>query len=273
MQGENTKLKQYLIGALSESENEEFDVRIISDESFAAEMSLAEHELTEDYLEGMLSSKEKAQFEANFLVNAERRAMLREILLLKEFARKKRRSAEHETALTKSSNRSGGFFTLYFRPLMAGAAILITVFALALVWNSYFRDTRSPLEREYAEMNKRDLNDLAQLENYSPINLNSVTFRDAASTARQSADRLTETVLFRLALPSNTVEGSSYIAKIRRVGMPDFAIDNTRAYRNPSGHEIRMLLPKSILQKGQYQIVVESKNDGAALAPYVLTVE
>ena len=273
MQGENTKLKQYLIGALSDGEIEELDVRIISDESFAAEMSLAEHELTEDYLEGVLSSKEKAQFETNFLVNAERRAMLREISLLKEFARKKTRSAEQETTLTKSSERSGGFLALYFRPLMAGAAILITVFALALVWNSYFRDARSPLEREYAELNKRDLNDLAQLENYSPINLNSGTFRDTASTPKQSVDRLTETVLFRLALPSSTVEGSLYNAKIRRVGTPDFAIDDTRAYRNPKGHEIRMLLPKSILEKGQYQIVVESKNGGAALAPYVFTVE
>lgn len=273
MQGENTKLKQYLIGALSEGENEELDLRIISDESFASEMSLAEHELSEDYLEGMLSSEETARFEVNFLITAERRAMLREISLLKEFARKKRVSTEQETPLTKSSVRSGGLFTLYFRPLMAGAAILVAIFALGLVWNTYFRDTRSPLEREYAELNKRDLNDLAQLASYSPINLNSGTFRDTASTPKQSEDRLTETVLFRLALPANTVEGSSFRAKIRRVGTPEFAIDNIRAYRNPNGHEIRMLVPKAILQKGPYQIVVESKNDGATLAPYVFTVE
>ncbi len=273
MQGENTKLKQYLVGALSESENEELDVRIISDESFAAEMSLAEHELSEDYLEGMLSSGEKAQFESNFLVTAERRAMLREISVLKEFAKKKRESAARETPLIKSSGPFGGLLALYFRPLMAGAVILISVLALGLVWNAYFRDTRSPLEREYADLNKRDLSNLAQLEHYSPINLNPVTFRDTASTPKQSADRLTETVLFRLALPTNTVEGSSFVAKIRRVGTPEFAIDYVRAYRNPYGHEIRMLVPKAILQKGQYQIVVESKNDEAAQAPYVFTVE
>ena len=273
MQGENKKLKQYLIGALSEGQTEELDLLIISDESFAAEMSLAEHELCEDYLEGVLSSEETDRFESNFLVNAERHAMLREISLLKEFAKKKTRSVKLDEPLTKPSTGFGGFLALYFRPLMAGAAILIAVFALGLVWNSYFRDTRSPLEREYAELNKRDLNDLAQLENYSPVNLNSGTFRDTATTPKQSAENLTETVLFRLALPVNTVEGSSYRAKIRRVGPPEFAIDNIRAYRNPHGYEIRMLVPKSILQKGQYQIVVESKNDGANLAPYVFTVE
>lgn len=273
MQGENTKLKQYLVGALSETENEGLDVRIISDESFAAEMSLAEHELSEDYLEGMLSSEEKAQFESNFLVTAERRAMLREISLLKEFAKKKRGSAAQEKPLIKSSGPFGGLLALYFRPLMAGAAVLIAVFALGLVWNAYFRDTRSPLEREYADLNKRDLTDLAQLANYSPINLNSKTFRDTASTPKQRADRLTETVLFRLALPANTVEGSSFVAKVRRAGTPEFAIDNVRAYRNAHGHEIRMLVPKAILQKGRYQISVEAKNDGAAQAPYIFTVE
>lgn len=273
MQGENTKLKQYLVGALSESENEELDVRIISDESFAAEMSLAEHELSEDYLEGMLSSEEKAQFESNFLVTAERRAMMREISLLKEFAKKKSRAVKLDEPLAKPSAGVVGFLALYFRPLMAGAAVLIAVFALGLVWNAYFRDTRSPLEREYADLNKRDLNDLVQLENYSTINLSSATFRDTASTPKQSADRLTETVLFRLALPANTVEGSLYIAKIRRVGTPEFAIDNVRAYRNAHGHEIRMLVPKAVLQKGQYQISLEAKNDGAALTPYAFTVE
>ena len=272
MIGENKKLKQFLLGTLPESENEELDLRIISDESFAEELSLAEHELIEDHLEGSLSGDETARFESNFLVSPERRAMLREISLLKEFAKKQIASLEQETLVAKPSSRSGSFFSFYFRPLLAGAAILIAVLAIGIVWNE-FRETGSPLEREYAEINKRDLSDLAQLTNYYPINLSSATFRDTASAPKQSADKLTETVLFRLALPVNTADNSLFQAKIRRAGTPDFTIDEVRSYRNPNGYEARLLVPKAILQKGQYQVIVESKFDAAAVAIYAFAVE
>ncbi|MEO7674418.1 MAG: hypothetical protein ABIU09_10135 [Pyrinomonadaceae bacterium] len=272
MDGENTKLKQYLLGALPDGENEAFDLRIISDESFANEMALAEHELSEDYLEAMLSREEIALFHSNFLVSAERRAMLREIILLKEFAKKKADPEQQATQLAKPAKNTGRF-SFYFRPLLVGAAILIGVLALGLLWNIYFRDARSPLEREYAELNKRDLNDLAQLTNYYPINLSSATFRDTVSIPKQSADKFTGTVLFRLALAPKTGEGSEFSVKVRCEGTKDFAIDNVRAYRNPNGHEIRVLVPGSVLQKGPCQIVVEPKGVAAAAATYVFAVE
>ena len=272
MQGDNTNLKKYLLGTLSESENEELDLRIISDESFAEELSLAEHELIEDNLEGSLSSDEAAVFESNFLVSLERHALLREISLLKEFAKKKTGSREQEEIVSNPSPRSG-FFSFYFRPILAVAAILVAVLALGLIWNIYLRETRTPLESEYAELNKRDLGDLAQLANYYPINLSSGTFRNTALASKQSADKLTGTVLFRLALPVSTADNAVFQAKIRRTGAPDFTLSDVHAYRNPNGQEIRLLVPKEILQKGQYQITVQSKSDGAAVSAYVFEVE
>lgn len=270
MQGENKKLKQYLLGTLPESENEDLDLRLISDESFAEELSLAEHELIEDHLEGSLSSDETVVFESNFVVSPERQALLREISLLKAFAKKKIGSREQEEFLPHPAPRSG-FFSFYFRPILAVAAILVAVLAIGLIWNTYLRETRSPREIEFAELNKRDLSDLSQLTSYYPVNLSSGTFRDAASASKQSADKLTETVLFRLALPANTADTAIFQAKIRRTGAPDFTLSDVRAYRNPNGQEIRLLVPKEILQKGQYQIFLEQK--AAPAATYAFTVE
>lgn len=254
---------------LSEAENEELDLRVISDEDFAAELSLAEHELIEDHLEGSLTAEESARFRSDFLISPERLSLLREITLLKDFAQKKAVPAE---VLENTFATHSGFFGSYFRPLLAFAAILVAVLAIGLVWNSYFRETRSPLELEYAELNKKDLGDLTKLADYYPINLSTANFRDGEAAPKQSADRLTDTVLFRLALPANTVDNAAFKATVRRVGTPDFTLNDIHAYRNPNGYEIRVLVPKAILQKGRYQMILESKADGSA-ATYAFVVE
>ncbi len=272
MQGDNKNLKQYLLGTLSERENEELDLRLISNESFAEELLLAEHELIEDHLEGTLSGDEAALFASNFLTSPERRVLLREVSLLKDFVKKKPVLAERVEPLADASARRMGFLDYYFRPLLAAAAILIAVLAISLVWNAYFRETRSPLELEYAELNKRDLGDLTKLGDYYPINLSTANFRDGEADPKQNAHKLTDTVLFRLALPANTVDNAVFKATVRRNRTPDFTLNDVRAYRNPSGHELRLLVPKAVLQKGEYQMMLESRTDGSA-ATYAFVVE
>lgn len=271
MQGDNAKLKQYLLGTLPESEMEELDLRIMSDRAFAEVLSLAEHELIEDHLEGSLTAEETALFQSDFLVSPKRRAMIREISFLKEFAKKKAQTVERAEPLASPSARNG-FFGFYFRPIMAGA-VLVAALAICAVWFGYLGENRSSLELEYARHNTSDLSDLSKLANYSAINLSSGNFRDSASTSGQSADKLTDTVLFRLALPPKTLDGSVFNAKIQRAGMPDFLLNDVPSYRNPNGHELRILVPKAILQKGRYQIIVESNAVDATVGTYVFIIE
>ncbi len=271
---DNAKLKQYLLETLSESETEALDIRVISDESFVEELSLAEHDLIEDHLDGSLSDEESARFASNFLTSPERHALLRDIAMFKDFARKKTGPTARVEASAKSPTFFGNFFSLYFRPLAAGVAVLLVVIALGVVWNVSFRERVSPVEIELAELNKRDLGDISELTKYSSINLSSGNFRGSSSSlSKQSARKFTDTVLLRLALPANYANDAEFNAKIGGAGGRDFAINNLRAYRNPNGRELRILVPKAVLQNGQYQIDVESKADAAAVATYVFIVE
>jgi hypothetical protein len=268
MQGD-IRLRQYLLGSLSESEREDLDLRVIEDESITEEVALAEHEILEDFLEGDLSAEEERLFNANFLISPERRSMLRRIALLKEFAKKKT-AAEAEPAATELRP---GFFTFYFRPLLAGAALTATALLTGVVWFAFVRDARSPLELRYAEMNRQDLSEPSRLSEYSQINLGPVGFRDAAEAPRESADRLTETVALRLALPANTADGSLYSVIVRRPGAPDFSIDGVKAYRNPAGYELRVLVPEASLAKDQHQIIVNPQAGGQTVSTYTFILE
>ena len=254
MQRDVAKLKKYLLGMLPDTETEELDLRVMSDEAFSDELRLAEHDLVEDHLEGGLSKQESTLFKSAFLTSPERRNLLRETSLLKNFA-KKNASAEKEMG-EKASEGRGTFFALYFRPLLAAAAAAAMIFSI--LWFSFSGSSRSPLEKEYAELNNQDLSDISQLTEYSSIELVPGTFRGSGSAPKKPAHGLTETVLFRLALPANISGDADFSAAIHGERTSDFELEKIRAYRGPHGSELRVLVPKSILQSGQFQINVTS---------------
>ena len=270
MNEESDRLRKYLLGTLPEPENVELDLRIIEDESFSTEMSLTESELMEDYLDGSLSDDEFKLFEANFLTSPERERQLREILLLRDYVRKSK-NADMQTASAGDSSRTfGDFFGMYFRPIMAGGALVAALLLVAVIWQVYFRSAELPLEREYAELNRKDLSNPASVNGFSTINLSSGSFRDANSAVKQSSEKLTETVLFRLALPAGSDVTTAFNAKISRGSALIFTLNGLHSYQNPNGKEVRILVPRSILQKGQYQIRLEN---GAPPVIYAVSIE
>lgn len=273
MNDESGRLKQYLLGSLSEQETEAIDLRILEDESFSVELSLAESELIEDYLEGSLSDEEFKLFDSNFLTSSERKDQLREISLLKNYARQWNSREKRDKAVGNSFAQFGNFFKMYMRPLMAGALLVTAVVLIGVVWQLYFSGSASPLEKEYAELNKKDLSNVAELSGYSAINLSSGSFRDANSAVKQSAATLTDTVLFRLALPAGSEGLTSIKAKISRPSSLVFTLSDLHTYQNPNGREVRILVPRSILQKGQYQIRLENAANGESPAAYTFSIE
>src|SRR5215213_7871459 len=86
--GENTKLKEFLLGSDSETEAEEIGVQLIADRGFAEKMSFAEEELVEEFLDGELTEAERELFYRNFLTTAARKELLEETALLRNFALK-----------------------------------------------------------------------------------------------------------------------------------------------------------------------------------------
>ena len=267
-EGENAKLKEFLLGI--EPATEEVGVQLIADPGFAEQMSLAEEELIEEFLDGDLTADEKALFYRNYLTTPERKALIDETALLRRYAR--RNFAQHSEPLPKEKKSAGyleglkGFLTLNWRPV---AAVLVILIVAGIAWRVYFYDVErlTPIEREYAALNSKDLSGGAETAKLSSKSLAPGTFRDADSASRLSAASLTGDVLFRLALPAETPSATRFDLELVRGGQTVFRQTGLRVYQNPNGQELKVVLPRSVLVKGAYQLKL---NTGAT---YALIVE
>ena len=90
---------------LPDEETEALDLRIISGDELSEELSLAEHDLAEDYLEGELSPEEAARFDTHFLTSPERKALVREVRIFKGIAARKSESRKTEAGSVCASAR------------------------------------------------------------------------------------------------------------------------------------------------------------------------
>lgn len=269
MNEEAEKLRHYLLGSLQQSDSEEFDLRIIEDEGFSADLALAESELAEDFLEGNLSGDELKLFNSNFLSSAKRNALVTEIAALKKEAGRRRRNmnAESETAERAPVSRS------IFRPIIAFAAAAAVLVLAFVVWQAPWGNRPSPIETEYAKLNKQDLTDLEPFNSDTTFNLISGSLRGNNTPVSKNEPDLTRNILFRLALPSGEVEGQRYSIQLIKGSTVVFRQTDLLSYQNPGGRELRFILPRSVFGKGRFQLKIENMNRKIETGPYVFQID
>ncbi len=270
------KYKQYLLGNLSERESSDISLQIISNEAFESEMLIAENELMEDYLDGALSTEEENLFHANFLTCSDRINQLEGLSLLKKYAR-----AKFQINKTHSNPEAptGGFWkrlkaqiSMGLNPATAVLAVLIIVLSAGIIWRLWVFNPpaeMTQLEKEFAEVNLKDLSSPSESANLTNVVLTSGTLlRDSGRAATSvKTEMLTEKVFFRLALPFE-ITGKDFLkAGLLKDGKPVFTQNQVRIYKSVSGQEVKLFLPKSVLQKGRYQIRLE--NPQAADSPII----
>ncbi len=271
-------LKQYLLGNLPPQEAEAIDLQIISDESSEEKLLWAESELMEDYLDETLSPTDVELFKENFLVSPERRAQLRQISLVRNYAQN---CAPKDAAAKASNAASESFyeklkknFALNPRPAIAAFALVIAgLFAAVIFYNT--ADNQTAAEREYAKINRADLGDLANFSDVFALNLMSGTFRNSsgAATGKLSPDKLGERVLFRLALPIAAEAAETFKIELVEGGKVIFTQNELPFYNNPNGQEARLLLPATVLKKGAYQIKLTKETKPESSFVYNFAVE
>ncbi len=83
---EETKLKDYWLGTISESERTGIDHRLLTDDAAYEQVLLAEDDLIEAYLRQRLTALEQTQFEQHFLADPEHQQKLRLALALQRYA-------------------------------------------------------------------------------------------------------------------------------------------------------------------------------------------
>lgn len=271
-------LKQYLLGNLAPPEAEAIDLQIISDESSEEKLLWAESELMEDYLDETLSPPEVELFKENFLVSPERRAQLRQISLMRNYARncapKDATEKASETLPESFYEKLKKNFALNPRPAFAAFALVIAgLFAAAILYNT--ADNQTAAEREYAAINRTELSDLAKFGDVFALNLMSGAFRDSSGGAASKLppNKLGERVLFRLALPVAAAAADTFKVELVKDQKIIFTQNKLPFYDNPNGREMRLLLPSATLKKGAHQIKLTKETAPESVFVYEFAVE
>lgn len=260
------KLKEYYLGTLSEEESEKIDLRLMEDAEFEEALLLAKNDLMEDFLDESLSAGEIESFQKNFLKTELRKKELKNLALLRSYARRKQ---AEKFAKRKTADRSASFFdglnsfvSAHLRPLAAGFAALIVFSAAGL----YFLNSTGGL----SELNSKDFSNIDEYRNLTKLNLAPGMFRNANAAVKLPAEKLTDPVFLLLALPP---EGEFFDVNIVRNEKKIASNLRLRSYSNQNGQELRLLLSASDLTKGDYKIEVFPANAPSVPAVYTFTIQ
>jgi hypothetical protein len=278
----NKQLKNYFLGGLRQSEIEEIELRVISEESFAETMQITEDDLMEDYLDAKLTFSENALFEKNYLTTAERRENLRIFAMMKQNAAESTDRAG-QSSLPTYENDAGllrkllNYFMLMPRQALAFRLLIVVGCVIGIwVYRNQSVGEFAVLEAKYEQINQQNFSDLGEINHSSTLILVSGNLRGATnngSADKLSAGNSTGNTLFRLVMPPEIKSVSNYSFKLLKDRKVVFGLNKIRSYDNQFGQEIRLMLPSEILSKGQYVIELQDKQKNSEPLSYLFTVE
>jgi len=273
MTSESQILRRYLLGDLSKEESEDLDFQLIAGDQLEERLIRAEEDLIEDYLDHSLSSNDLELFLRNFLASTDRKARARELAVLKQYARNSAKTLHEGTLGARveiKTNRWPGLSGFRLR-LSYALAFLVVLLAVGIGWLAFVRGRTTLPQQELAELNNRDFSDTSIYQGASHLSLASGTFRDTVTPKRLIEANLTENVFFQLEVPTGDLR--TYRVVVQRAGTIIATLNETRVYRNSAGQEARLLLPRSLLSKGQFQIRLENPENSNMSLSYAFIVE
>ena len=138
------------------------------------------------------------------------------------------------------------------------ASLLITL-AIGFGWRIFYDNQPvelTSLEKQYSILNRQEFDDPARLSGFTNVKLIGEAFRDSGAGNALKLENLSDQIFFRLALPPNSDENVLLKAELVKDQKTIFTQPQIRVYKNPNGQEIRLMLPKSVLSKGRFQIKI-----------------
>lgn len=274
---DNSVIRQYLLGGLSETEQRRIEELFIQDADYRENVLITEDELVEDYLEGALTEQERQKFVAHFLATPQQKQKLRLAMSLKRYA-----SGDTGTGLSPAggdaaSGRDKRRISLHWLKLrnpftvlpLAAALLILLVFGAGRLVEmrrlsrerEQEQSRRAEVERELAAANAPGFTPGGQVYPFvlSPI---SVRGGPGGGSAAPPADATVVELLLVLMGDARP----SYRVLLQKVGEPGaFAVGNLRAVDTPTGQAVSVKIPARLLPRGHYQLQLLSVNaDGQA---------
>jgi len=95
---DKNRLRQYLLGELSESDESEIEVRLFSDDAYFEELELVENELIDEYAQKTISAEERKKLEKRLLSNKQQQQKLAFAMALDAEVEQRAQAKEVENA-------------------------------------------------------------------------------------------------------------------------------------------------------------------------------
>lgn len=265
---ETRALKEYLLGQLTPERGAPLEERLLTDRAFYEELSAAEDELIDLYLEGDLDAADRAAFESHFLSAPERQRKI-------NFARALRRYVATEAAapaeavedaadpqaeappeapppeLGPTPLRRNRFPMLFARrPALAfslAAALLVSVAAVS--WLAVGRRTSQSPRNVYA------------------VTLTTGLTRDSGETRRVTPPDGADTLRLRLELPADADYASYRFELQTPEGRTVHTGDHLKPAETDGRPAVEADVPTELLPAGDYQLKLSGLSTGGDAEP------
>jgi len=247
---ETYRIRRYLLGDAGEAEHQNIAMGM-SDDEFERDIAIAESELIEEYLEGTLPDDERELFESHYLSSSEHRGLVNELALLKRYS-----SGPAEAYLTGEIRPPAEGLSQY-RQLAAVAAIVLVGVLGLLSWRMFQTGQNPTLEQEYVRLNGGDLSDLSH---YPSMELVPAANVRLTSEPRFRTDGPGTSFMFRMPVRGD----GPYDARLSVNGLEILQAGGLKTYLDGGPREVRFLVPRDAIAKGQAEIVLTSEGEVVA---------
>jgi hypothetical protein len=258
-------VRRYLLGALSDEEQDLLEKQFITDDEFRERVLMTEDELIEDYLDNALSPEERERFTSHFLATPQQIQKLQFIKAMHHYSVEEAThsppSAPDEPQPLSRAGRKFAAFHSLRNPLLAAplaAALLLVVlfssWALIKSWKQ--PGERGPgrgFEQELARLNNPNNPDNGSDSGAQVLKvmLPPVNVRGGGGTLQDVRPAGTDVVQLLLLLTAD--EYKSYRVALQKSDGPgQYVINDLKAVTTNKGMAVSVRLPAANLPRGDY---------------------
>ncbi|HXI24478.1 MAG TPA: hypothetical protein VNG71_11495 [Pyrinomonadaceae bacterium] len=279
---EQALIRKYLLKDLDENGQENLEQRLLTDEEFLEEVSIAQSELVDEYLSDSLSAAERQNFEKHFLSTPRRLQKL-------QMARSLDRYLEERAGPLSTSATTAPHFPI---PTRRNLTIVLSLAAVvALLMGGYVvtevikrrisndkiieaQKRRAALESELADLNHSTngspQGNLAVL----PLTLKPILVREAGEIRNVDVFQSRSLIVLQLELTADTYE--SYQASLQTNDDVELAaVYDLKTMTLSNGKLLMLKLPAWLIEPGDYQVrlrgVLSGQQEDVGLFPFRIT--
>ena len=233
---ERNQIRNYLLGVPEVVDNEELEMRLLSDGDFLRKFSLIKDELMDDYVSGALSEDETKRFEKHFL-STPRRVLHTEVI----------------RGLTKRAARPVVPVTNFSRYWPIAAALTVVMLGGLLVWIITRPKQQQRLSAALEQLN--DPQTVLSSQAVASLTLKQVYVRGSEDRRVLAGDNKT-IILLQLEIIDDTHE--SFRASLQTgEGLELGAVGHLKPEKENGVRVVKVRLPADQLTAGSYQIKLE----------------